>query len=77
MPEIFDLVFVEDIGKDKPRYQNVGIFMIKDDGKKSVKMNCIPVGNWNGWLSIFPKRDKNDRPVQSSVPEGVTDIEPF
>jgi len=77
MPEIFDLVWVEDIGKDKPRYQNVGIFMIKDDGKKSIKLNAIPVGNWNGWLSIFPKREKTEGFKQNPASDEVTDIEPF
>jgi len=72
---IEDLVWFEDIGKDKPKSHNVGILMTKDDGKKSVKINVTPVGNWNGWLSVFPKKDK---PVPSELaPDEVTDIEAF
>lgn len=57
-----DIVFVEKIeGKDKPRYHNVGILLIKDDGKMSIKLNTIPAGNtWNGWLSVFNQKPKEE-----------------
>ena len=60
MAKISNLVWVEDIGKDKPRYHNVGIYRESDDGKQSIKLNLIPAGNWNGWLSIFEQKDKSE-----------------
>jgi hypothetical protein len=61
MPTIKDLVWIEKIeGKDKPRYHNVGIYMKKDDGKESIKLNVIPGPGWNGWLSIFEKKEQQE-----------------
>ena len=59
MSELKNLVWVEKIeGKDKPRYHNVGIYRKGDDGKESIKINLIPAAGWNGWLSIFEKKDE-------------------
>ena len=58
--KILDLVYVERIeGKEKPSYHNVGIIMMKDDGKVSVKMNTLPVSHaWDGWLTGFERKQK-------------------
>ena len=73
MSKFMDLVWVEDIGKDKPKYHNVGMLMIKDDGKMSIKLNSVPACNWNGWLSVFEQKPKEPKPA----PEETTDLEPF
>ena len=58
MPILKDLCWVEKVeGKDKPRYHNVGIYRKGDDGKESIKLNVIPATGWNGWLSIFEKKE--------------------
>lgn len=46
-------------GKDKARWHTVGIYIKHDDGKESIKLNTIPAGNWDGWLSIFEKQEKD------------------
>lgn len=61
MAIIKDLVWIEKVeGRDKPSYHNVGIYMKKDDGKESIKLNMIPAGNWTGWLSIFERKEKEE-----------------
>ncbi len=71
MSKIYDIVQVKSVeGQDKPFYQNCGIMIIKDDGKISIKLNTIPVGDWNGWFNVL-KKDK-PQPAQPSA-----DLEPF
>ena len=42
----------------KKYYTTVGIVLLdqNQDGspKVSVKMNSVPVGDWNGWLNAYP-----------------------
>ena len=71
---IKDIMFVERVeGRDKPNYHKIGIVMIKDDGKMSIKLNSVPVGVWNGWLSVFDQKPKTSGPI----PEVESGIEPF
>ena len=61
MSVIKNVVWIEKVeGRDKPNYHNVGIYMKKDDGKESIKINLLPGPGWNGWLSIFEKKDRDD-----------------
>ena len=64
----FDVVRIQSIeGREKPAYTNCGIMLVKDDGKMSLKLNSVPVGDWDGWLSIFPKKDR-DEPKEPQMP---------
>ena len=59
---IYDLLWKE--GEDKggkARWSKVGILMEKNDGKKSVKLNTLPVGSWDGWLVVSEKRERDDK----------------
>ena len=77
MSEIKDLVHVRNVeGRDKPIYTNVGILLTKDDGKQSVRLNAIPV-DFDGWLSVFPQRDKGENAAPAGAPQEVSEIEPF
>jgi hypothetical protein len=58
----YDVVRIERIeGREKPNYVNVGIMLVKDDGKMSIKLNSVPVGNWDGWLNIFEKKEQSQK----------------
>jgi hypothetical protein len=59
-------------GEEKTAFDNIGILIIKSDGKVSIKLNAIPAGPWDGWLIAVDKKAK-DKPV----PDEVSDIEPF
>jgi len=37
-------------------WEKVGILMDKD-GKFSVKMDLIPAGNWDGWLTVSERKE--------------------
>lgn len=47
----------ESNGQTKTRWQNIGVIIVNEkDGKKrtSIKLNSIPIGNWDGYASVFP-----------------------
>lgn len=42
-------------GNEKKRYQNVGSVFEDTDGRRSYKLDAVPVGKeWSGWLSEYP-----------------------
>lgn len=56
-------------GTEKNRWQKCGVILSGDKGF-SLKLECIPVGEWNGWFSLFePKpREEQAKPVRQSKP---------
>jgi hypothetical protein len=40
-------------GQPKKQYQNVGTLMQYDDGGFALKMDALPLGEWNGWISFY------------------------
>jgi hypothetical protein len=71
--KIQDLVVITNIeGKEKPKYTKIGILMTKDNNMKSIHLDVIPTGAWNGWASVFDQKNKEDKTA-----EGKSDNEPF
>ena len=70
MKKVYNLSCVKSEGSDgKTYWQNVGIMIEKDNGKMSIHLDCIPVGNWDGWITINEKkpRDENYQSHKSQV----------
>ena len=58
--KIYDIVYAQQNGdKEKPQWLRVGILLEKD-GKMRIKLDTIPVGNWDGWLNVFEKAKKTE-----------------
>ena len=58
---IYDLFWKRSADKGKIRWERVGIMMEKDDGKKSVKIDMMPVSkDWDGWLVVSERRNRED-----------------
>lgn len=46
-----------------------GVMLEKPDGKKSVKVDALPVGpGWDGWLVISERRKNEGQGVLEDVP---------
>jgi hypothetical protein len=82
MSEIKDIMRIrkyEQNGEEKTAFDNVGILIMKPDGKVSIKLNAIPV-DWDGWLIAVDKRAKGEGQGSQGAgpaPEEVSEIEPF
>ena len=53
-------------GNEKKRYLNVGVVFESDKGL-SMKLECVPVGEWNGWLSLYEPTPRNSSSRESAV----------
>lgn len=51
-------------GNEKSRWQKCGVVFEGDKGW-SLKLEAIPVGEWNGWFSLFEPKNDKPRPVQT------------
>lgn len=71
--KIYDAVAtIREEGRDKPRYVNVGA-VIEGDKGLSLKLETIPVGpGWNGWISFYTPKQKEEpqRSSQGAMPDG-------
>jgi len=52
----------------KARWEKVGVLMERDEGKKSVKIDLVPAGSWDGWLVVAERRPKDTSTEQHSAP---------
>ena len=60
--KVYDLLWLrEKKSEDKPdsknRWETVGV-LSDNDGKMSVKLNVLPVGNWDGYLTVKEREKK-------------------
>jgi hypothetical protein len=55
--KIYDLLWKreEKTEDKKTRWENIGV-LIENGGKRSVKINVLPVGDWDGWLTVVERK---------------------
>lgn len=54
-------------GEEKKRYSNVGSAFTDDQGRITIKLDTVPCApEWSGWLSLYPVKDEQRAPRQSS-----------
>lgn len=58
MSKIFDLLWKKSEKEGKAQWERVGVMLVKEDGKKSVKFDVMPVGQWDGWLVVSERKAK-------------------
>lgn len=64
-------------GQTKARWQKCGVVLESDKGL-SLKIEVIPVGEWNGWFSLFEPKPREERaaaPKRKADP--FDDSDPF
>jgi len=60
--KIYDLLWKreekpEEKKDGKVQWETVGV-LIENEGKRSIKLNVVPVGNWDGWLIAKERKEK-------------------
>ncbi|MHB8843331.1 MAG: hypothetical protein ACYC7L_01155 [Nitrospirota bacterium] len=61
--KIYDLLWKreeksEEKKDNKVQWETVGV-LIENEGKRSIKLNVVPVGNWDGWLIAKERKEKS------------------
>ena len=55
--------FTDKEGKERNSYSIVGTGFQREDGSLAVKVDTMPIGEWDGWINIWPESDeKGDVP---------------
>lgn len=58
--KIYDLLWKRNEDKNgKARWERVGVLIDKED-RKSIKFDLIPVGQWDGWLVVSERRERDE-----------------
>lgn len=56
--KIYDLLWKKSEDGGKAIWERVGVMLIKEDGKKSMKLDLLPAGGWDGWLVVSERKAK-------------------
>lgn len=53
--------YIDKDGKEKGVWVQIGtLFSTPHGSHMSIKLDTVPVGEWNGWLSVFPREGSED-----------------
>ncbi len=58
MSKVFDLLWKKSENDGKAHWERVGVMLVKEDGKKSMKIDVLPIGPWDGWLVVSERKAK-------------------
>jgi hypothetical protein len=58
MNKVFDLLWKRSENQGKAQWERVGVMLEKGDGKRSMKLDLMPAGEWDGWLVVSERRPK-------------------
>lgn len=58
MNKIHDVLWKKSETKGKTQWERIGVLLEKEDGKKSLKIDLLPTGNWDGWLVVSERKPK-------------------
>ena len=56
-------------GDEKSRWMKCGVVIEGDDGRLSLKLEAVPIGEFSGWFSLFPPKDRQERQSEDRRPE--------
>lgn len=63
-------------GKTKGVYEKVGTLFSSPHGSHmAIKLDTIPVGNWEGWLNVYKKEEATQVTSQETTNEVSSDIQ--
>jgi len=74
--QVYDILFKRGEHEGKGIWIQCGVLIEKDNGKKSLKLDVVPVDpNWDGWLVVSERRERG-RAFEEAPPGPVDDV-PF
>ncbi len=58
MSRTFNVLWKKSENNGKAQWERVGVMIEKDDGKRSMKIDMVPAGEWDGWLVVSENKPK-------------------
>ncbi|MDH4027541.1 MAG: hypothetical protein OEU95_01755 [Nitrospirota bacterium] len=58
MSKVYDLLWKKSENEGKAQWERVGVMLVKEDGKKSMKLDLVPASGWDGWLVVSERKEK-------------------
>jgi len=72
MLKVYDLLYRKaENNEGKTQWEKVGVLLEKENGKMSVKIDFLPIGQWDGWLVVAERRASEKKQDSDS------DAQPF
>jgi len=64
--KIYDAVAVtgeykDSQGQTRKAFKNVGSVLQDGEGRMSLKLETLPVGEWSGWVNFYPLKEPDNR----------------
>ncbi len=60
--------YVDKDGKEKGVWITVGTLFSSPHGSNmTIKMDSMPVGEWNGWLAVYKREETNEEQTDSDL----------
>ena len=63
-------------GHEKNQYMTVGTLMQRDDGSLCLKMDALPLGDFNGWLNFYDLDENRQQNNQQGMAQARQAAEP-
>jgi len=78
MNRVYDVLYKRGEHDGKGIWLKCGVVLKKPDGKMSLKLDVVPVGQFDGWLVVSERRQQGSNQSRPGVPEvGPGDDVPF
>lgn len=60
--------YIDANGEEKNRYLRIGTLMERDDKSQCIKIDALPVGEWDGWANCYDPKPKTGQPRHPDAP---------
>ena len=68
---IYDVLYKRGEHDGKGIWLKCGVMLEKEDGKKSLKFDVVPIGSqWDGWLVVSERRPRGQQEGGNGIPDG-------
>jgi hypothetical protein len=62
-------------GQEKNRYMTVGAVFVNERGQHSMKLEALPLGEFNGWINFYEPKERSEQKPAAEQPAPSTDDE--
>ena len=68
--------YTDSAGKEKKQYQNCGTLFAREDGGFTVKLDALPLGDFNGWIACYDFDDQRKEHNEAGMQQARAAAQP-